>query len=456
MIIFVTVIIKATIMATIRFSLIGKNIYSEFTVSRNKKFRRKTGYSTNPEHWRTKKSTRKDKHGKYKRKIDLTRPIDVDSKKLKSKLDKLHDSILSQYNKDFSKGIEINSNWFKSVLDKYTNQEEKEEHYFTYQIQKAIDDAPNKKIPIRGGKYKIGLSKGRIKGIKQFKNIIESFQDEAYNGMQIKVTNISLETISDFEDWLFSKKYSHNYIGKQLANLKSILNGIKNVQININPSDIKVISESKEPDEIIYLSFEELKKIEEADLDSNYLENARKWLILGCYVGQRVSDLLRLSPKKIKVIQGKKAFQIRQQKTGKNVTIPILPEAEKIIKSGFPYKLSSTKLREYFKEVCRIAEINEPTVGRVKESKHGITTKGTFPKWKLIGTHVCRRSFASNFYGTIPTVVLKSITGHKKESTFLKYIGKSEQDVSMQMLNYIEKLPKIKTMEVIKNERVAR
>src|SRR5699024_7045505 len=123
------------------------------------------------------------------------------------------------------------------------------------------------------------------------------------------------------------------------------------------------------------------------------LDNARKWLILGCYIGQRASDLLDLTPDKITVIRGRKVCQIKQKKTGQNVTIPILPEAEAVIKSGFPHKISDTKLREYFKQLCKLAEINDPTNGRIKKSKHGTTIKGVYPKWKLIGTHVCRRSF---------------------------------------------------------------
>ena len=38
-------------------------------------------------------------------------------------------------------------------------------------------------------------------------------------------------------------------------------------------------------------------------------------------------------------------------------------------------------------------------------------------------SHIIRRSFASNYYGKIETPLLKNITGHSKESTFLTYIG---------------------------------
>lgn len=434
-------------MASLTFQLIGTNIYANLSVGRGKTFRRKTGLTSNPDLWATKKSKREN------RIADLTKPTDASSKELKRKtLDPLQENLLNQFNEDYSNGIEINAVWFENAIKTHTNQEGNEKEYFTYQIQKAIDNAPRKKVRTRGGKYKIGLSKQRIKGIAQFRNIIERFEDEHLKGTRIKVSNIDLNTVSDFEKWLFKKGYSINTIGKHLTNFKAILNEINDVQVNINTSDIRVISEEKNPEDIIYLSFAELQKIKELKLFNNYLENARKWLILGCYTGQRASDLLRLSPKHIAVINGRKVFQIRQQKTKTPVTIPILPEAETVINSGFPHPISQTKLREYFKEVCRLAGIDEPTNGRIREEANGISIKGTYPKWKLIGTHVCRRSFASNYYGIIPTVVLKGITGHATEQMFLTYIGKTDGDLSMLMYDYIDKLPKSKTMEVVRHK----
>jgi len=45
------------------------------------------------------------------------------------------------------------------------------------------------------------------------------------------------------------------------------------------------------------------------------------------------------------------------------------------------------------------------------------------PKYAFVTSHIMRRSFASNYYGKIETPLLKNITGHSKESTFLTYIG---------------------------------
>ncbi|MAW95922.1 MAG: hypothetical protein CMF36_02150 [Leeuwenhoekiella sp.] len=54
--------------------------------------------------------------------------------------------------------------------------------------------------------------------------------------------------------------------------------------------------------------------------------------------------------------------------------------------------------------------------------------KGSFPKWQLVSTHICRRSFATNHYGKLPTPVLMAVTGHTTEKMFLNYIGKTAKD----------------------------
>lgn len=420
-------------MATSTFRLKGKNIYLRFSVERGKVFERKTGLTINPTDWSNKKK----------------QPIERDEtlKQLKYKLEDLRRSVDSSYNSTYTKGGNIDSNWLQTVIDKFNNQDVNTRNNLTTYIQKVIDEAPNKKIPAKGGKYKVGLSEGRVKGLKQFLKIMQRFESEKHNGKPIDINKLNKKDIKELEDWLTSKSYSVNYIGKQLTNLKSVLNDAVNndnddeVKLIIRANDIKVVKEDKEPEDIIYLSFEELDTIKDLMFTNNYLENARKWLILGCYVGQRVGDLLNLSPANIKEINGRKVFQIRQEKTKKDIVIPILPEAQKIIDSGFPHVISQTKLREYFKKICKQADLNELKNGRIKESQHGATKKGTFPKWQLVGTHICRRSFASNYYGKIPTPLLIDITGHSTEKMFLNYIGKTSSDKAMMMFEYLERLP---------------
>jgi hypothetical protein len=49
---------------------------------------------------------------------------------------------------------------------------------------------------------------------------------------------------------------------------------------------------------------------------------------------------------------------------------------------------------------------------------------------------VGRRSFASNYYGKIPTTYLIFITGHSSEKMFLSYMGKSNKDLALEVSKY--------------------
>jgi integrase len=171
-------------------------------------------------------------------------------------------------------------------------------------------------------------------------------------------------------------------------------------------------------------------------------------------IGQRGGDLLNITDKNIKELNGIKIIELKQQKTGKLVAIPLLPEALEIVESGLPYKISLARFNEYLKDVCKEAGIITPTIGRKKEKNNAPTIKKVYPKHELISSHVCRRSFSTNFYGRIPTPVLMNITAHGSERMFLSYIGKTTYDNAYQMLEYFSKLvPREKTpqMEVVHN-----
>ena len=97
---------------------------------------------------------------------------------------------------------------------------------------------------------------------------------------------------------------------------------------------------------------------------------------------------------------------------------------KKIYESGLPYTISIQKLNKHFKEIGKLANINDLIMGRIQENKRGV--KKLRPKYKYISTHIGRRSFASNHYGKIPTPIIMKVTGHSKESTFLTYINQSD------------------------------
>ena len=179
----------------------------------------------------------------------------------------------------------------------------------------------------------------------------------------------------------------------------------------------------------IYLTEEEIQKL--YDLDTSKLtkqqEEARDIFLVGCYTAQRFSDYSRIRPKHI---QGNYIVLI-QKKTSEEVYIPMEPQLKKILQK-YNYSLPKTheqKVNARIKEVGKIAEIDSDVV--VEKIKGGLKVETVLPKYKLIQTHTARRSGATNMYlAGIKTIDIMKITGHKKESEFLKYINVTKKQTA--------------------------
>jgi integrase len=416
-------------MATVKYLLqslsVNSNIYVRFSISRQTVLKRKTGFVINSTDWNSERSQPK-----------MSRD---DLKSIKSKLDYLALFIQEAYNTDISRGVEFNGDWFQYVIDQFNHKTPVIQlDILTNYIEKYKDEAPFK-TNSKGG---TGLSDGRINNIKLFKSTILRYEKESLNSQKILIKNVDIQFAEDFKRWLSKQGYSISYIGKNIANLNTMCNdAFKNgIETNKQIKNIKVVSEKRKPEEIVYLSNEEQQKIKETELTSTAYINARKWLLLGCLIGQRGGDLLSLTPDNIKERQGRKIIELVQQKTGKQVAIPVSNKALEYVENEFPYKISLARFNEYIKKICEKAEINKPATGLIKEEGKKGKAKTTLPKWKTISSHVCRRSFATNYYTKIPTPLLMNITAHSTEKVFLAYIGKTTYDNAFQILDYFNTL----------------
>lgn len=434
-------------MAKIKYLLQSKsetsNIYVRYSINRTTVLKRKTGLIISAKDWSIDKA--QPKTGREDLKI------------IKSKLDKLAIFINDAHNDGISKGTEFTGDWLQFQIDIFNNKIAIVElDVLTNYIDKFIEEAPYK----INQKKETGLSAGRIRNLRLFKNTIIRYQKEALNDKNILIKNINLQFVEKYKTWLFGKGYSVNYVGKNIANIKTICNDAYKNDIETSPQlkNIKTVSETKPPEQIITLNEEEQELIKNTRLMRDSLINARKWLLLGCLIGQRGGDLLSITEKNIKDIGGAKIIELKQQKTGKLVAIPLLPDAIEIIKSGFPHEISLQDFNEYIKNVCRTAGITQKVkgsksistktgnkviskrTGKLIDEKIKLNVFGEYQKYELITSHVCRRSFATNFYGRIPTPILMNVTAHGTEKMFLNYIGKTTYDNAYQMLEYFSKL----------------
>lgn len=424
-------------MATIKYQLLGNSenvpIYLRLSIKRGLSPRTKTGLHINPKNWSS---------------TNFPKTNTATNKNLKSTLQKLETYILDEVNNANSTGIKINTSWLKHQIDVYFERitETKQSDLLTDAIQTIIDEAPTRK----NGKGGIGLSKSRINSYTSLKNIVAEYQKQN----SFKVKDVNIKFAKGFLKYLLNtKKYQKSYALKKIADLKTVCNDASFYGIETSPQLKKIDSNKTKNDKILYLNPNELQAIEEVVLLNDALKNARKWLLLGCNLGQRGGDLLQLDETNFVTRNNLEVIELKQQKTGKNVTIPVLEKTKEIIKDGLPYKISIQKFNKHIKEICKLAEINEliqdskiTVIEKGKGNKQKRKVSGLYPKWQLMASHVCRRSFASNLYGTLPTPLIMSITSHSSEKMLLNYIGKDSLDFAQQIADFY-------TLQALKNKK---
>lgn len=381
-----------------------------------------------------------------KRNVDATDKKEI--AEVNAKLSPLETHLLKKYKEEQPKPD--NKNWLKQTLQNFYNPkpQEKKSELLTHWISHVIETA-NTRENSKGG---LGLSKSRVKSYKNLLNIITEYQGRK----QFKVKDVDIAFGKDFLNWLLNtRNYSEGYAKKKIDDLKTVCADAEVNGTEVSHQLKKVKGGKTKNDFIVYLTPQELEKISNYPLENESLQNVRKWLLLGCSIGQRGGDLLSLTEDNFITRNGLELIELKQQKTGKNVTIPVLPTTKEILGEGLPYKIAIQNFNNQLKELCQLVGINEPTTGTKivlldksgniieKDQKGKYKEKGTkrkitgiFPKYELITSHVCRRTFATNQYGILPTPLIMQITAHSTEKMFLGYIGKSSMDYAQQIANF--------------------
>jgi len=434
-------------MATVKFRLVGKNntsnIYIRVLNGRKLDIQAKTDLFINSKEWQIKNN--------------LPKQSTATNKNLTTDLLKLKAFILDKFNDGNSNGLKINKDWLKHNLDVYFGciTETTQSDLLTDAIQSIIDEAPTRKNA-KGG---IGLSKSRVNAYTSLKKIINEYQKQN----TFKVKDVNVKFAKDFLKYLLNiKMYQKSYALKKIADLKTVCNDASFYGIETSTQLKKIDSTKTKNENILYLNLKELQAIEDVVLLNEALKNACKWLLLGCNIGQRGGDLLMLDETNFVNRNGLDVIELKQKKTQKNVTIPVLEKTKEIIKSGLPYKISIQKFNKHIKEICKIAGIHElikdakiTVIENGKGNKEKRKISGIYPKWELMSSHVCRRSFCTNLYGVLPTPLIMSISAHSSEKMLLNYIGKDSLDFAQQIADFYTlqalKEKKEPQLKVIKN-----
>ena len=352
---------------------------------------------------------------------------------INNELNKITQFILNEFDKS-SAPDQLNNKWLTNQIDNY------------YKPTKDPKNIP--KDIVRFIDYYIELRKSEVKpaSLKKFNVIKHKLQRlEGASSKTIYISEINEDFKQEFYNYCKEEKYSQNTIQRELNIIKTFCKFARSKGIEVD-SELDSLKLPKEKIDNIYLSLEEIELIENAEIEQPHLINATEWLIISCFTGQRISDFMRFTKEMIRIEKEKSLIEFEQQKTGKLMTIPIHAKVQQILdknKGEFPYRISDQRYNDYIKEVCKIAGIDEEIQGKkqLNISKENETKKirrveGVYPKYELVTSHIGRRSFATNYYGDIPTSYLIYVTGHSSEVMFLNYIGKSNKDMALELTKY--------------------
>jgi integrase len=99
---------------------------------------------------------------------------------------------------------------------------------------------------------------------------------------------------------------------------------------------------------------------------------------------------------------------------------------------NLPEKISDPKFNKHIKTIAEKLKFDQKMLGGVSkvDEKTGIKRKvvALYPKHELVTSHICRRSFATNVYGTVGNSTLMAICGWASEEQMLAYIKKTNKE----------------------------
>ncbi|MFR9548403.1 MAG: site-specific integrase [Rikenellaceae bacterium] len=226
---------------------------------------------------------------------------------------------------------------------------------------------------------------------------------------RILLDDLTYQFLHEFENYLLGKGINTNTAGKYLKTIKTVVNlAINYGYMDYNNYPFRNYVIRSQPTNRTYLDPKEIERIEALEIPAERvnLQIVKDMYLFAVYSGLRFSDIVRLSPDNIQVIEGKQYIVINMEKTKEPLRLPIFK-----LFNGKPLELLAKYTRPnrkfYFddftnqfvnrelKEIARLAGVD-----------------------KVVTFHTARHTTATYLlYKGVPMVVVQKILGHQKIST---------------------------------------
>ena len=160
-----------------------------------------------------------------------------------------------------------------------------------------IEGAKKGEIRHKGKKY----GEGTIKGYQKCLNSLLEFQKQEHHIFSFD--EIDMNFYTSYTLYL-EERLITNSIAEHWKKIKHIMTVARydGLHTNIQYENFSIVEEEVDN---IYLTEDELKAIAELELTGSRLDKYRDIFLIGCYVGLRISDLLRIRKEHFYIVDGK-------------------------------------------------------------------------------------------------------------------------------------------------------
>ena len=227
---------------------------------------------------------------------------------------------------------------------------------------------------------------------------LQAFVNWNFKKNDLPLEELNLQFLDDFDYYLKTEKnHKQVTVNKEIQRLRTpIKRAISEGYLDRDPF---ILYKSKTVrKEVVFLSTEELKTLEEALLQQKRLTAIKDLFIFCCYTGLAYNEMVNLEKKNIqKGFDGVYWIQMQREKTQRQISIPLLPKAQEMIDKYshgsnrlFPF-VSNQKFNSYLKEIAILTKIE-----------------------KSITHHTARKTFASTvlLYNDVPMEIVSELLGH--------------------------------------------
>ena len=263
---------------------------------------------------------------------------------------------------------------------------------------------------------------------KQARDLLKGFIKYSLTKADYQFKDLDLKFVQDYEFYLKTEKsLALATVNKMIQRFRKVVKiAISQGIIDRDPFVGYKVKRVKK--EIVYLTTEELKKLEEYQFKAERLQTIADMFIFCCYTGLAYHEMANLEKSHIvNGFDGNEWINMKRLKTQQTLAIPLLTKSKIIIEkysNAHEVKVlpsfSNQKFNAYLKEIADI-------VGIEKRLTH----------------HLARRTFATTvlLFNDVPMEVVSELLGHSKITITQEHYAKVvNKKVSEQMNKLNSKL----------------